>query len=512
MAEPATRGGEHKPSLWLAGAGGRRYPPLDGELTVDVAVVGAGITGLTAALLLARGGRRVALLEAARVASGTSGGTSAHVTEVTDHGYDDLVDKHGEAAVAAYATASRQALDWIAAAVAELAIDCGWREVPAFHYAEAAADLPDLEAEADTARRLGLRASFTREVPLPYRAAGAVRFDGQAQFHPVRYLDALAAALVRAGGAVHEGTRVVDWEERGSRVAVRCAGEGRVLADDLVLATHTPLGRTPVQAELAACRSYLLGVRLAGAPPRGLFWDSDSPYHYLRDAADGEGDLLLVGGADHPTGRESDTTGRYEELERWTRERLPVSEVAYRWSSQYYDPADGLPYVGRRPLDQRVWIATGYAGVGLAGGTLAALLLHDLLRGRDHPLAAACDPGRLQPLAAGPRIAALNATIAARWLADRVRPAAAEALATVARGEGMIVDLDGRQRAVYRDPQGGLHVLSPVCTHLGCLVDWNGAERTWDCPCHGGRYAPTGEVLTGPPMRGLTPEPLDNGD
>ncbi len=487
-------------SYWRRSARRPRHPALDGDASVDVVVVGAGITGLTAALQLARAGRRVAILEADRVAGGTSGATSAHVTEVCDSPYTELIAKFGEDGARAFAGAYRQGAQWIATEAKGLR--CDYRETAAYHYAEAAADVAALEEDGATARRLGLRADPVRDVPLPFDVAGGVRYSGQAEFHPVRYLNGLARRFQRAGGQIFERTRVVAWDEPENLVSV-ATERGTVSARQLVLATHTPPNVNLVQSELGPYRSYLLLVRLRDGVPHGLFWDSESPYHYLRAVPGPDGERLVVGGEDHKTGQDVDTEERYRALEEFARDRLPVAAVEARWSAQLYEPADGAPYIGPSPFTERVYLGTGFSGVGLVGGTVAGLLLSDLLLGRPNPWAELFDSTRIKPVAAAGRIAAENLDSAAWFVRDRLAGGEATTPDRVPRSTGCLVERNGEKLAVYRDARGALHAVSPYCTHLGCIVHWNTAEDTWDCPCHGGRYTRQGAVLSGPPTAPL---------
>lgn len=499
-----------KQALWDLGVRRRRHPALEKGLAVDTLVVGAGITGLTTATVLSRAGARVAVVEAGRVASGTSGGTSAHFTEVPDISYSKLVDRLGEEGARTFARAYRTGLAWIEREIGADAIRCDFAAVPAFQYSEDEGDRERLQEEQEAAGRLGVAAEWAAEMPLPFATAGGIRFPRQAQLHPVRYLDGLARSFVAAGGLLFEHSRVTDWQEKdGGEVSVE-AGPVTIRAGKLVLATHTPPNFNPLQTELIPRRSYLLALRLRDEPPSGLFWDSDQPYHYFRSvpAPDRTLRLLLLGGEDHTTGHEKDTAERYRRLEAWARERFAVEAVEARWSAQLYEPADGLPYIGRSPFAERVFLATGFAGVGLSAGTMAGLLLADLVLERDNPWAKIFDATRVRPVAAAPGFVRENAASAAAFISDRLKPAEAASVDDVPRGEGRILKHGGERLAVYRAPSGRLVARSPVCTHLGCIVRWNTAEATWDCPCHGGRFSPGGGVLEGPPTSPLEPREL----
>jgi Rieske Fe-S protein len=335
-------------------------------------------------------------------------------------------------------------------------------------------------------------------VPLPFAVAGALRFDGQAQFHPRRYLLSLALAIPGEGSHVFEKTRVIDIEE-GERCRVATAS-GTVTARDVIVATHSPLNSVLLQTKVASYRSYVLALRLrTGAePPAGLFWDTESPYHYLRSQATEEGALLLVGGEDHKTGQEQDTIGRFEALLEFATSRFKVASVAYRWSAQVIEPVDGLPYIGRGHGSKHVFVATGYSGTGMTLGTLAAMMNTDLILGRENPYQSLYDPTRLKAKASIVDFVKENIDFPVQLVKDRITTAATQSLAEVARGEGRIVEVAGEQTAVFRDEHGLLHAVSAVCTHLGCLVAFNNGEKTWDCPCHGSRFDKDGAVLNGP--------------
>lgn len=493
-------------SLWWKTASVPTRAPLSGDLEVDVAIVGAGLTGLTAAVLLARAGRRVAVVEAERVAAGTSGGTSAHVTQVLDHRYKDLRSKFGEDGVRLVCDSTRAGLERIAAFVAEERIDCDFARIPGYLYAESREDTSQIEEELEGARQAGLSVELVRELPLPFPVAAAVRFADQARFDPVRYVAGLAATAERAGAHIFEGSRVRDVH--GGEPCRLETGLGAVTARTVILATHTPAGFNLLQTEIEPVRSYVLAARLAGqTPPDGLFWDTDDPYHYTRSYRTPEGDLLVVGGADHKTG-EGDEEASYRDLESYVRDRWRVESIPYRWSSQFYEPIDGLPYIGRAFSSEHVLVGTGYSGTGLVLSTLAGMLLSDEALGRENAWSDLYRTTRVKPLAGGPKFMAMNLDVAKRFVADRVSVPEISDLSEIPLGEGRVVEWRGEKVAIYRPESGEARAVSPVCTHMGCLVHWNSAERTWDCPCHGGRYQPDGRVLEGPPVKELAPVEL----
>jgi len=494
-------------SLWIDAAPAPPRPPLRADADADVCIVGAGMTGLTAALALARAGARVVVLDAHAVGAGVSGHTTAKITSLHRLIYAELRRKFGTHGARSYAAAQEAALAQIAAWVDELGIDCAFRRRSAFTYAESPDHVADVEREADAARDAGLAARLVTDTPLPYPVAAAVRLDDQAEFQPRSYLLGLARALEDAGATIHEQTTATGVSERGGPVVHTDSGHD-VRAGHVVVATLMPfLDRGLFFSRLTATRSYAIAVRAGGEVPEGMFISVDSPTRSVRahPAPDGHGELLIVGGEGHVTGEEGDTTDeRYRRLAAFARERLGAGEVTHRWSAHDLRPADGLPCVGRlTPLTNRLWTGAGYRKWGMSNGTIAGLLLADLVRGRDNRFAPLFDPWRLTPLRSAAGVAQEVLKDARHFVGDRLRSPDGDSLDDLGPGEGRILKLDGELVAAHRDESGEVHAVSPVCSHLGCRVSWNVAERSWDCPCHGSRFAPDGSVLQGPATRPL---------
>ena len=439
--------------------------------------------------MLERQGARVAVLEGRRVGAGASGYNTAKLSSLHGLTYSRLAGSLGSDAARTYGAANEAGIARVFELAEELGIDCDLRRKPNYTYAESGSEVDELRAEAEVAGELGLPASYVEELDLPYPVAGAVRFDDQAEFHPVRYLDGLAAALE---GPLHEGTMAT--QVHGGRV--RTAAGPTLTAEHVVVATHLPfLDRGLYFARCHPERSYVVAGRTS-EPPAGMYLSTEQPAHSIR----AHGEWLLVGGESHKTGQ-ADAAERYARLEAWARERFGI-EPELRWATHDHMPADGVPYVGRHdPVFPRVWVATGFRKWGLAMGTAAAELLAAQIAGREHPWAELFNPQRLRPLASATSLAKENANVALRFFGDRVVKRGS--VDDIAPGEGRIVGAGLGQRAAYRDDDGTLHELSARCTHLGCIVNWNSAERTWDCPCHGSRFAATGEVIEGPAVRPL---------
>lgn len=501
-------GNTNKDSLWWKTRPAPGGPPLAEDLTVDVAVVGAGLTGLTAATLLAREGLTVAVVEADRIGSGTTGGTSAHVTQVPDRRYRELRSKFGLDDLRSVADSTRAALERIATFVADEGIDCDFERVSAYLYTESRDQVSEIQEEFEAAREAGLPVALARDLALPFPVAAAVCYEDQARFHPTAYALGLAEAARRSGARIFEGSRVIDFEA-GEPCRVRTEGGAVVTARAVILATHTPAGFNLLQTEIEPLRSYVVAARLRGVtPPDGLFWDTDDPYHYTRLQPHAGGPLLVVGGADHKTGHEEETEASYRDLEAYVRDRWPVESIEYRWSSQFYEPIDGLPYIGASPMGKNIYVGTGYSGMGMVFSTLAGMLLTDELVGRANPWLEVYRTTRIKPLAGGPQFLKMNLEVAKDFVKDRVTAPKLEDLSEIPPGEGRVVEIGGEKVAVYRSAAGEVHAVSAVCTHAFCLVHWNSAETSWDCPCHGGRYTVRGEVIEGPPVEGLAPVEL----
>ena len=487
-------------SYWIATSPETGFPPLDRDGRVDVTV----IAGVTTAFLLKRAGLTVALLEAGRIVKGATGHTTAKITSLHRLIYRDLIDRFGSAKARRYADANQAAIEMIASLVREYTIPCSFERKPAFTYAESPESRDLVAAEADAARSLGLPAAFVEDVPLPGRTYGAVTLENQAQFHPRNYLLLLAGHLPGEGSYIVEMTRALGIEEQDDGVRVR-TDRGSLSSDYAVLATHYPIYDRPGSyfARVRASRSYALGLRIGEPFPDGIFINAAGRVHSWRSHPASDGELVIVTGEAHGTGKVTDTRAHYRHLAEYARSVYPEMIVNYRWSAQDYITADRVPYIG--PLAEghdRVFVATGFGKWGMTNGTAAGVILADLILGRASPWAEVFDPARFREESEYPDWAQKGLQAAGGML--RVDAAWFDReVATIPPREGRVIEADGQRVAVYRDEHGALHTLDPTCMHMACTVAWNNAERSGDCPCHGSRYDAYGRVIGSPTVKDL---------
>jgi glycine/D-amino acid oxidase-like deaminating enzyme/nitrite reductase/ring-hydroxylating ferredoxin subunit len=499
---------ERNPSIWVGTTPATDYPPLEGDLAVDVAVIGGGITGLTTATMLKRAGATVALIEAGRIAAGATGYTTAKVTSLHTLIYAELLQSHGAERARIYADANQNAIEWVADFARDNGIDCDLVRLPALTYTEDPTRTADIEAEVDASKQLGLPASLTDATDLPFPILNAVRFENQAAFHPRKYSLGMAAMIPGNGSYLFEMSRVTDVDDADPCVVT--TEHGTVRAGYVVIATELPIiDKGGYFAKTSPSRSYGLAARIDAPVPQGLYLGVGQGGRSMRPYASDEHDYLIVVGEDHPVGDDPDTRQRYIALEAWTRERFPVRAVDYRWSAQDYMPADHIPYIGRMTTDtERLYTATGFKKWGLSTGSFAAMIISDAILGRDNPWASFFEATRLDLTHSAGKLIGANVEVAKHYVGDKLSTMSPPPIDELASGEGGIVDLSGETVAASRDEAGILAALSTNCTHLGCRVSWNTAEWSWDCPCHGSRFDRDGHVIHAPAVHDLEPKAI----
>jgi glycine/D-amino acid oxidase-like deaminating enzyme/nitrite reductase/ring-hydroxylating ferredoxin subunit len=495
-------------SLWLATTPETHYPPLSGDVSVDVAVLGGGITGIATAYFLKQAGATVAVVEAGRVVESVTGNTTAKITSLHGLIYDQLVSDFGEEKARLYGEAQETAKERIASLVGQLQIDCDFRRAAAYTYTLDEREREQVEREVEAAKRLGLPAAYTEETELPFAVRAAVRFDNQAQFHPRKYLLALAEKIPGGGSHVFEATRAFDIED-GEPCSVKTSG-GTVRAKSVVVSTHFPYYDPNIYfAAMYPTRSYVLGCCLNGPVPQGMYVSTGTPHNSIRNNPYEGGELVMLGGEHHKTGQGGDTRERYQRLEEWARANFDVASVEFRWSTQDNNTVDGVPFIGKLSKgSERVYVATGFKGWGMTNSHVAALLLADVISGRENPWAELFDPSRFKPVTSARDFIRENMNVAKEFMADRVSTPELKDLASIPRGGGEVVEWRGERVAVYKDERDTVYACSAACTHMGCVVHWNSAERSWDCPCHGSRFNYDGRVIQGPANEDLEPRRL----
>lgn len=494
--------GKHA-SFWIDSNPTNTYPSLENRVTVDVAIIGGGIVGLTAATLLKRAGKTVALIESRQVAAGVSGHTTAKVTALHQLIYADLIKQIGEQKAKLYAESNLAGVEQVAAFVAEEQIDCDFSRQSSYTFAEPDSELDQIKDEVEAALKLGLPAIFVKETSLPFAIAGAIKLDNQAQFHVRKYLLHLAKNIAGDGSYLFENTRVQKVDDGDSCYVV--TDLGIITAHDVIVATNLPiLNQGLFFAKTYPERSYIVGAKIDPSnAPVGMYIGSGESSHSIRTTPYEDGLLLLVGGEGHKVGTDSNTEERYQKLEAYARDRFGIDTFVYRWSNQDMVSFDKLPYIGNlTPFNKHIYVATGFSLWGMSKGTMSGMILSDLILGKDNPYTELYDSLRATPFVTVESVKQ-EVDVATRWIGDRFKGLLSSSFNEVAKGEGKLLTIDNEKVAAYRDGLGTVHAVSATCTHLACIVSWNNAEKSWDCACHGARFSFDGKVIQGPAIKDL---------
>ncbi|PRY14916.1 glycine/D-amino acid oxidase-like deaminating enzyme [Pontibacter ummariensis] len=487
-------------ALWSGTTAFKEYPLLPGDIEVDVAIVGAGITGISTAYTLAKAGKRVAVLEALKVGSGTTGSSTGNLYAPIDERLHSVETKFDEETMRTVAAARTAAIDFIEKRVQEYNIDCEFNRVPWYLFTtpETSSQNSQVEKELEASKKAGLPVSGEAPANFPYEVSAITNIAHQAQFNPLKYVQHLAAAIVGDNCQIYEGTKVTQVED-GEPCVVHTQ-HGKVTARHVVMATHSPKGIYAVHTEMEPYREYAMAVRLKGDPPAGgIYWHQMAKQHHsVRPYSNAQGNFLLVLGEPHRVGHKEHNEDSFLKIEEYMTKHFDVDHIVYKWAAQNYKPADNLPYIGTSLTQDHTYIATGFAADGLTWGTVSSMIIHDLIVGKENEWARTFDPKRFTPVASSKKFMQENVHVAKHLIKDYFFYDKDVQLKDLKPGEGKTLEIDDEKLAAYRDEEGKLHVVSSVCTHMGCVVHFNNAEKSWDCPCHGSRFSVEGEVLEGP--------------
>jgi glycine/D-amino acid oxidase-like deaminating enzyme/nitrite reductase/ring-hydroxylating ferredoxin subunit len=504
----------YKQSVWQhTCASALSYPRLEETLDVDIAIIGAGITGLTTAMQLAESGKSIIVLEAKQIGSGTTGSSTANLYIPIQSQYQSLKSKFNQAVATTVALSRQAAIDYIEQMIAAHNIACHFQRRPWYMFTKFTETNPIVDRELEALKQCGLDAKLVNELPLPTAFTRAISLDKQARFNPLQYLQGLAKVLTAKGVKIFEHSAVIEFKELKEYCEIKLS-TACVRAKKIIIATHIPLGFNSLQMKAFPYRSYAVAAHLNnGDYPDGLFWDLDFPHHSISShSIDSDKlDTLVVAGNHHKTGlpKQFCHEHHFSEVQGYLNSHFDIASFTYHWSAQHYQPADGLPYIGLSSRGSKhCYVATGYSSDGLTYGTMAGILLADLMLARPNAWSEVYKSTRFTPIASAVRLIKDNAQTLGQYLTDYPGNVDTRDYTTIRPGEGKIIEEAGEKWAVHRDKDSKLHVVSAVCTHMKCIVKWNDAEKSWDCPCHGSRFTVQGNVIEGPALSPLKPKPF----
>jgi len=491
-------------SYWMASTSQPDYPILNEDLKVDVAIIGGGFSGIACGYMLIKEGVKACILEADHILQGTTGHTTAKIT--SQHGliYNKIKSKMSEELAKQYAEANESAINIIEKIAQEHKIQCDYISQSAYVYTLQDKYVQKISDEANTASSLGIKASYLDEIPLAIPVKAAVRFDNQAQFHPRKFLLALAKEVVNGGSKIFEQTRIVDIEENNQHYVLTTKQGNKVTADKVIIASHYPCYNKNglYFARIYSERSYAVAIKAKEEYPGGMYITAEDPGRSLRNQAYNEGELIIVGGEHHKTGQGKDTIKHYEALIDFANANYTIEAIPYRWSTQDCMTLDDLPYIGHFTSDTpNLYIATGYGKWGMTNSIVSAVLLKDLIVHGKSPWQDVYNPSRQTISASAKNFIVENLNVAEQLIDGKISSLPTEV--KINPGEGKVIEANGQRAGAYRDKKGKLHVVDTTCPHMGCELNWNFAEKSWDCPCHGSRFSYEGEIIEGPAVRPL---------
>jgi glycine/D-amino acid oxidase-like deaminating enzyme/nitrite reductase/ring-hydroxylating ferredoxin subunit len=471
---------------------------------VDVLIVGGGITGVATGLQLQKQGKQCIIAESHSLCFGTTGGTTAHLNTFFDTSYDVIDKKFGESNAQLMAKAAKESLNLIKQNVTSYNIECGYEIKDGYLFSQSKEQTEELDRIYMASVKSGVEVSYSSSIPVDVPFEKAICYQNQAQFHPTRYVTSLAKEFEKAGGQIFENCHVNQFSGDENMLEIETE-KGIIKARYLIYATHIPPGINLLHFRCAPYRSYAVAAILKNDNyPDGLAYDMYDPYHYYRTQEVDGINYLIAGGEDHKTAHEQNTESCFTRLEAHLKKYFDIKEIAYKWSSQFFEPADGLAYIGRLPGNpDNVLVASGYGGNGMTYSHIAAIALSDIIVKGKSEFEELYNPKRIKIAAGFTNFVKENIDVVEEFIGKRLHKEKLEELADLAPGDAKVVKYEGAFIALYKNPKGVLHAINPVCTHAKCIVSWNNAEKSWDCPCHGARYTAEGEVLTGPASKNL---------
>lgn len=490
-------------SYWIDSTEKTNFPKLSEEISVDVAIIGGGMVGITCAFYLKKEGLDVCIIEGKRILEGVTGHTTAKITAQHHLIYDSLIRNFGKEKAKQYADANLWAIEEIDNIINENKVNCDFTRQPAFIYTQSDEYIRKIEREVKAAEDLGIKASFESKLPLPFSTKGAIKFDRQAQFHPRKYLLSLVKKLEEYGILIYENTRMKEIIDEGSYTVI--TDEGRIKAKYVIIASHFPvydhLGF--YFARMYESRTYALGMKIRQKFPGGMYLSAESPSRSLRSQPIEDGELVLLIGEEHKTGQHKEVSDYYMKLEKFAYDNFDVESIPYHWSTQDCMPLDDIPYIGQiKSGVKNIYVATGFKKWGMTHSTIAGALIRDLIVNRKNLWAELYNPSRFTLKQSIKKFFEINLDVAQEFVSGKLEDPE-NTLKELKKEEGITIEIEGRKIGVYKDKNEEIYLVDKTCSHLGCELKWNDAEKSWDCPCHGSRFTYTGEVIEGPAVNSL---------
>lgn len=502
------RDGENK-SLWQ----NVQMPatnPGNSNIQYDVIIAGAGITGITAGYLLQKSGKKCLIIESENIGFGTTGGTTAHINTFYDAQYDQVINDFGKDKAQLLAQTGPEVIQQIKSIVDELHIDCEFENRDSYVFSLNEDQTKKLDKMFKATKQVGIPTQKVSQNPFPIPFEAIIKIEGQAQFHPTKYIKAVGEEFIKMGGTILLGEKVTEVSEKDNKLNIQTSKSNHQ-ATDFIWATHVVPNINRMNFLAAPYRSYVLAFTLkSGDYPKAQGADMSEPYHYYRSQEIDGKQFVIAGGEDHKTGHEEDPEACFTKLENYVRKYFDIDEITNKWSSQFYTPVDGLPFIGKEPGQDHIFWATGFDGNGMTFGTLSAMMISDFILQRENKYEKLFDPSRFNVGASFADTLKENADAVFHLIKDKFTAEKIDSLSEIKKDEGKTVSLDGKTMSVYRDPEGLLHAVTSACTHMGGNVGWNDTEKSWDCPCHGARFSIEGKVLNGPATKDLEKINLEN--